>query len=82
MNLNPIRANMTEVDLGNVRVLFSYKTAVAVFDRNLNRYIKTDKYWSRTTSRHINQWVDYHHDPVEWEIRPQSYFDALIGGVK
>lgn len=74
MNLKPIRANMTEVDLGRYRVLFSYKTPVALFDRELNRYQKTEKYWSRTTSRHINQWLNGN-TAIETD---QDFFDNLV----
>ena len=58
MNLNPIKANMTELTIGTKTVLFSYKTPVAVFDWSKGagngEYTKTSKYWSKTTSRHIN----------------------------
>ena len=56
MNLRPIRANMTEVEVGNITVLFSYKTPVAYHEAGVG-YAKTSKYWSRTTSRHITQWL-------------------------
>ena len=56
MDLNPIRANMSEVTLGGLTVLFSYKTAVACHSAD-GGYKKTNKYWSKTTSRHINQWL-------------------------
>jgi hypothetical protein len=80
MNLNPIRTNMTELELDGMRVLFSYKTPVAVFIREgtgvytWHQY-KTNKFWSRTTTRHINAW-----NPLggAYGIRPQEYFDRLI----
>lgn len=81
MNLNPIKANMTEIDLGNGRrVLFSYKTPVAM--RELTscgmEYHVTNKYWSRTTSKHINAWMPKD-DRIEHD---QEYFDNLLVGVK
>lgn len=56
MNLTPIKANMNEVTVGKYTVLFSYKTPVAYHEAGVG-YAKTKKYWSRTTSRHINQWL-------------------------
>ena len=56
MKLNPIASNMTEVEIGNLTVLFSYKTPVAYHEGGVG-YAKTSKYWSVTTSRHINKWL-------------------------
>lgn len=77
MNLNPIRANMTELDLGDgTIILFSYKTPVAAqIDRV---YYKTEYKWSATTTRHINQWLN----GAKSNISPQSFFDGLIVGVR
>ena len=57
MNLTPIRANMTEVDTGKVQILFSYKTPVAFHYSGDDTIYVTEKFWSRTTSRHIKQWA-------------------------
>ncbi len=56
MKLTPIASNMTEIEIGNKTVLFSYKTPVAYHEAGVGFY-KTNKYWSRTTSKHINQWL-------------------------
>jgi hypothetical protein len=85
MNLNPIKANMTELELNGIKVLFSYRTPVAALikeDRpegaSWHQY-KTDKRWSNTTTRHISAW-----NPLggAYGIRPQEYFDSLVAGVK
>ena len=57
MQLTPIASNMTEVETSKARVLFSYRTPVAayVFGRG---YVKTEKWYSVTTTRHINKWMD------------------------
>ena len=61
MKLIPIAANQTEVQFhlnmyaDDVRVFFSYKTPVAAWIDG--RYVRTDKKWSVTTSRHINKWL-------------------------
>lgn len=57
MNLKPLAANMTEVKAGSLLVLFSYETPVAYFDSKSGQYYKTNKFWSRTTSRHISKWI-------------------------
>lgn len=86
MNLNPIKANMTELELPGLKILFSYKTPVAclIFETNPDtstswHQYKTDKNWSRTTTRHINQW-----NPKggAYGLKPQEYFDSLISEVK
>ena len=56
MKLTPIGSNMTEVEIGNKAILFSYKTPVAYHETGIG-YAKTSKRWSNTTSRHINQWL-------------------------
>ena len=57
MKLTPIAANQTELSFTNgAQVFFSYKTPVAAYCP-LRGYIKTAKFWSVTTSRHINKWL-------------------------
>lgn len=56
MKLNPIASNMTEIEVGNKTILFSYKTPVAYHEAGVG-YAKTSKHWSVTTSRHINKWL-------------------------
>ena len=81
MNLTPIAANMTELELDGMKILFSYKTPVAVLikDGDVWHQYKTDCRWSRTTTRHINKW-----NPLggAYGLQPQSYFDSLIAGVR
>ena len=56
MRLQPIASNMTQVDFSNgYQVLFPYKTPVACLSDN--GYYRTSKFWSVTTSRHINKWL-------------------------
>ena len=55
MNLTPIAANQTLLSFTNgAEVFFSYKTPVAAYCP-LRGYIRTAKFWSVTTSRHINK---------------------------
>jgi hypothetical protein len=76
MNLKPIKANMTELDLGSKVVLFSYRTPVAAHVDGIG-YVRTSKFWSVTTSRHINQWL---RGTAAGEVteKPQEFFDSLV----
>ncbi len=58
MKLNQIGSNQVEVELSNKTVLFSYKTPVAYYDAEAARFFKTNKSWSRTTSKHVNKWLN------------------------
>ena len=73
MQLTPIASNMTEVETDSARVLFSYRTPVAAYVYGVG-YVKTDKWWSVTTSRHINKWID------KCTVREvsQTYLDNLV----
>lgn len=83
MNLNPIKTNMTEMTIGDNKILFSYKTPVAIQNR-FGLIFVTEKFWSRTTSRHINEWLKLRNLNIpgsNFEM-PQEYFDNLINEVK
>ena len=56
MKLKNIGSNQTELDLGFAQVFFSYETPVAacLTDGTL---VRTDQWYSATTSRHINKWL-------------------------
>lgn len=56
MNLKILGANKTEMDLGNgLKVLWSYEIPVAYVKDG--SYFKTSRFYSPTTSRHINSWI-------------------------
>ena len=78
MQLTPIASNMTEVETSEARILFSYRTPVAAYVYGVG-YIKTDKFWSVTTSRHINKWIGGK-DVTVREVT-QTYLDGLVQGV-
>ena len=56
MKLYQKGSNMTELDLGFAQVFFSYETPVAarLTDGSL---VRTDQWYSATTSKHINKWL-------------------------
>ena len=79
MRLRQIASNMTEVTTERGQILFSYETPVAAiladeWSTNGATVVKTAHKWSRTTSRHINKWLD----GLKAEERPQVFFDNLV----
>ena len=78
MQLTPIASNMTEVETSEARILFSYRTAVAAYVFG-DGFVRTEKWWSVTTSRHINKWLkDGHEDLPECKEIPQARLDSLV----
>ena len=58
MQLKRIGYNKTVVEHTNgAEIFFSYDTPVCVKTPGYD-YLRTTKYYSKTTSRHINQWLD------------------------
>ena len=56
MQLTPIAANQTSVSFNDgTEVFFSYKTPVAAYLPDKG-YVRTSRFYSVTTSRHINKW--------------------------
>ncbi len=57
MKLTPIAANQTEVSINDgTQIFFSYRTPVAAYLPEKG-YVRTERFWSKTTSRHINKWL-------------------------
>ena len=74
MKLTPIAANQNEVELTNgTQIFFSYKTPVAAYLPEKG-YVRTDKFWSVTTSRHINKYLQ---GVTNVETIPQAVLDNL-----
>jgi hypothetical protein len=83
MKLQPIGANQTVLRFDDKAILFSYETPVACIMYNEeiswsapHQAYRTDKQWSKTTTKHINQWLKYYD---EVNLKPQSFFDNLTG---
>ena len=75
MQLSPIAANQTQLNLHDgTEVFFSYKTPVAAKLPNYD-YIRTATKWSSTTTRHINKWLD----GVTAQTVDQSLLNDLVG---
>tara|TARA_Y100001970_G_C13443328_1_gene466827 strand:- start:64 stop:318 length:255 start_codon:yes stop_codon:yes gene_type:complete len=81
MQIKPIASNMTELTFtpkettayGDFSVLYSYSTPVAGYSDE--GAFRTDKYYSVTTSKHINKYLGGKHIG---KVVPQSYIDALV----
>jgi hypothetical protein len=80
MRLNNISNNETEVifnerlvdDSKRATFFFSYGTPVAA--KVGVKYYKTEEKFSKTTSRHINKWLE----GVRVEVQPQNWFAKAI----
>ena len=75
MKLTPIATNQTSVSFNDgTEVFFSYRTPVAAYlpDRG---YVKTDTFYSVTTSRHINKYLPTKDVP---EVSPE-FLKQLAG---
>ena len=80
MKLKQIGANQTEVQLSDhyeTQIFFSYEQAVCV--RNADGCFVTEEKYSRTTSKHINNWVANLSDIIK--MVPQSEIDNMVTGV-
>jgi len=75
MILKTIGSNMSELNVHGADILLSYGTPVAAFVNGA--CFRTEKYFSVTTSRHINHWLDSVQNVVK---KPQSFFDNLMNG--
>lgn len=81
MKINTIGSNQTQLTLGDGTVIFfSYDTPVAawVFGRG---YLRTNKFWSKTTSGHINKWLDRMGTGTVTEVSQEDIY-SLVNGVR
>ena len=73
MKVRKIGSNMTELVLGHTRIMFSYETPVAGQDDK--GLFRTDQSYTRTTSRHITQYLGN----GVGRVVSQAYIDSLVG---
>jgi hypothetical protein len=83
MKLKRVGASSTEVQLNpDTLVLFSYETPVACHITGKG-FMRTAAFHSRTTSKHIGQFVARHGGRKENVTeKPQAYFDSLTSGAQ
>jgi hypothetical protein len=75
-------SNMREFNTENETILVSYNTAVAAFILG-EGWVKTDRKWSQTTSRHITKWLAHYAKGGALEGRevktvPQDRLDGML----
>jgi hypothetical protein len=72
MKLNNLAPNQTEIVKDGNSYFYSYRTLVAA---NVDgKFYRTDKFHSKTTSKHINSWLN----GAKATEMPQEWFDNLI----
>ena len=75
MKLTPIAANRNVISYDDgTEVFFSYSTPVAGYSTELG-YVRTKDWYSSTTTRHINKWLD----GVTAQTVDQSLLNDLVG---
>jgi len=73
IKLVPLAPNMTRLDLPSGTVLFSYETPVAAYVSGRG-FIRTAQKYSKTTTKHINQWLS----GADAEVVPQVMINDLL----
>ena len=76
MKLKKLGSNMTLIKMTDCEILYSYETPVAALRYSDHEYLRTDLFWSVTTSRHINQWLQ----GVEAQTISQDDLYKMAGG--
>lgn len=54
--IKQVGSNMTELTNGKFVILFSYNTPVAAINTDTKQVYRTNHFFSKTTSTHINKW--------------------------
>jgi len=76
MKLKQIAANVTEIQIGSVSIMFSYETPVAGWC--IDGAFRTDERYSSTTTKHINKYLGG--SGIGRSVS-QSWIDNLMVGV-
>ena len=77
MILRQLGSNQTELSLNNGNsIFFSYETPVAGYSDDIG-FFRTSTYYSKTTSRHINQYFK-HVDASDINTVPDQYIVDLV----
>lgn len=75
-------SNMREFNADDTTILVSYNTPVAAFIIG-EGWVRTDRKWSQTTSRHITKWLAHYAKTGalagrEVKTVPQDRLDAML----
>ena len=74
MKIKKLGASKTLLQFPEHEIFVSYETPVAARLENFE-YVRTNQSWSRTTSKHITQWLE----GVKAKTVEQSFLDNLLG---
>ncbi len=77
MQVRNIGSNQTEVRAADKLVLVSYETPVAYIDSAGLAHVSKEKY-SRTTTKHVNQWLQSHNIGPEKTVLEDAYDVELV----
>lgn len=79
MKIKQIASNMTILTLNNgIEVLFSYETPVAYCHELTNKFAYTNKYYSKTTNKHISKFKFLKLGCFNYFEVDQSILDELV----
>jgi hypothetical protein len=83
MRIMPAGNNMTELEsVDGTTVLFSYTTPVAAFAPGVG-FIKTEEFFSVTTTKHINKWIGKKGSPKSTVMEcPQELLEELVDTIR
>ena len=73
MKITNPSANVTILTTDKATILFSYGVPVAA--NFAGAFHRTNKFWSKTTSKHINAWLD----GAKAHEKDQDFFNILVG---
>ena len=80
MKLHSFATNRTLLTFDDgTELFFSYATPVAGYSRSLHGYFRTKSWYSSTTTRHINKYLDKSTRPDLISTVEQSTINNLIG---
>lgn len=73
MKVKNLGANKTQIEVNaDLQIFVSYETPVAAYVDG--KFYRTSEKFSRTTSKHITQWLD----GVNATEKPQDFFENLL----
>lgn len=81
MRITPAGSNMTEVSTDDVTILVSYSTPVAAFVPGQG-VLRTEKWFSQTTTKHINKWIGNNFPTATQTKVAQSDIEQLFDQIK
>jgi hypothetical protein len=84
MKIKTIGSNQTEIhkhtnEHGEIAILYSYTTPVAVRVDSTGEVYKTSAWYSKTTTRHVNKWLEFTPDHQINEMS-QANIERIIEG--